>query len=77
MPTGLRDFSFAFATILVAVLLGVFNTVLANSSWTAVFAIVYANIALGLQIFNFRQPWEAVMSMHSQVAGAKSLSLTP
>lgn len=66
-PAVLRDFGFAFITILVLVLLGVLNTVLANSSWTAVLAIVYANIALGLQIVNFRELWETVMSLQEEV----------
>ena len=63
---GLKDFSFAFVTILVLVLLGVLNTVLVDSSWTAVIAIVYANIALALQIYNFRRLWESVMSLEDE-----------
>ncbi len=62
-PAKLRDFSFAFFTIAVLVLMGVLNTLLTTSSWTVVLAIVYANIALGFQIVNFRRLWEEVMSL--------------
>ncbi|MFT4861701.1 MAG: hypothetical protein ACI95C_000911 [Pseudohongiellaceae bacterium] len=66
-PAGLKDFGFAFITILVLVLLGILNTVLTSSSWVAVLAIVYANIALALQIWNFRQLWDSVMLLQENL----------
>ncbi len=70
-PATFKDFSFAFVTILLLVLLGVMATVMANNNWIAVIAIVYANIALGWQILSFRRLWEQVMELQERLRQAE------
>jgi hypothetical protein len=58
-----KDFTGAISIIAALVLFGIAFDILAESDWVALAAIVFANIALAVQIISSRNLWRILMSL--------------
>ena len=62
-PATWRDFIWPFTNIFVLIIFGMLYTALSNPSWLALISILFANIALGIQIMSSRRLWRAIVGL--------------
>ena len=65
-PATWKDFRGAFAIIFLLIAFGMLITLLQNSNWLALIAILFANLALAMQIFNSRRLWQIIMNLEDE-----------
>jgi hypothetical protein len=65
-PATWKDFRGAFTIIFLLIIFGMLITAVANSDWLALIAIIFANIALAIQIWNSRRLWRTIMNLEDE-----------
>ena len=60
-PATWRDFIVPFAIIASFILFGVLHTALGSPNWLALISIVFANLALVMQMYGSRNLWRAIL----------------
>ncbi len=59
-PATWRDFVWAFTNIFMLTLFGILYTALGNPDWLALVSIIFANVALIIQVVTSRRLWTAI-----------------